>query len=66
MTRSASDSPVAAPGCAGGSSSIGQWLGGLGLADYESLLRNNGFDDLDFIVSKQLVRQYNATGQRSV
>jgi len=51
MTRSASGSPVAGPGCTGGTSSIGQWLGGLGLADYESLFCNNGFDDLDFIVS---------------
>lgn len=49
MNRSASGSPVAGPGCTGGTSSIGQWLGGLGLADYESLFCNNGFDDLDFI-----------------
>lgn len=55
MTRSASDSPVSGPGCAGGSSTVGQWLGSLGLADYESLFRSNGFDDLDFIVSSQLV-----------
>ncbi|XP_021942945.1 ankyrin repeat and SAM domain-containing protein 1A-like isoform X2 [Zootermopsis nevadensis] len=49
MTRSASSSPLAASGSTGGTSSVGQWLGGLGLADYESLLRNNGYDDLDFI-----------------
>jgi SAM domain (Sterile alpha motif). len=51
MNRSPSGSPVAGPGCAVGTSSVGQWLGGLGLADYESLFSNNGFDDLDFIVS---------------
>ena len=51
MNRSASGSPVAGPGCSGETSSIGQWLCGLGLADYESLFCNNGFDDLDFIVS---------------
>lgn len=66
MTRSASSSPLAASGSTGGTSSVGQWLGGLGLADYESLLRNNGYDDLDFIVSKHLVRRYNAKRLSSV
>jgi hypothetical protein len=51
MNRSASGSPVAAPDCGAGCSSVGQWLAGLGLGDYESLFHNNGFDDLDFIVS---------------
>lgn len=31
--------------------SVGQWLSSLGLADYESLFTNYGFDDLEFIVS---------------
>lgn len=30
---------------------IGQWLHGLGFAEYESLFMNNGYDDLEFIVS---------------
>lgn len=51
MNRSATGSPVAAPDCGAGCSSVGQWLAGLGLADYESLFHNNGFDDLEFIVS---------------
>lgn len=33
------------------STSVGQWLSTLGLADYETLFINYGFDDLDFIVS---------------
>lgn len=32
------------------STSVGQWLSTLGLADYENLFINYGFDDLDFIV----------------
>ncbi|OAD62387.1 Ankyrin repeat and SAM domain-containing protein 1A [Eufriesea mexicana] len=31
------------------STSVGQWLSTLGLADYETLFINYGFDDLDFI-----------------
>ncbi|XP_054014758.1 ankyrin repeat and sterile alpha motif domain-containing protein 1B-like isoform X3 [Hylaeus anthracinus] len=31
------------------STSVGQWLSTLGLADYETLFVNSGFDDLDFI-----------------
>lgn len=31
------------------STSVGQWLSGLNLADYESLFVNYGFDDLEFI-----------------
>ncbi|KAK1116542.1 hypothetical protein K0M31_018943 [Melipona bicolor] len=31
------------------STSVGQWLSTLGLADYENLFINYGFDDLDFI-----------------
>ncbi|XP_043672355.1 ankyrin repeat and SAM domain-containing protein 1A-like isoform X2 [Vespula pensylvanica] len=31
------------------STSVGQWLASLGLADYESLFINYGFDDLEFI-----------------
>ncbi|KAG7204762.1 hypothetical protein KM043_005175 [Ampulex compressa] len=31
------------------STSVGQWLSSLGLADYESLFVNYGFDDLEFI-----------------
>ncbi|XP_078052368.1 ankyrin repeat and SAM domain-containing protein 1A [Augochlora pura] len=31
------------------STSLGQWLSTLGLADYETLLANYGFDDLEFI-----------------
>ncbi|XP_076643715.1 ankyrin repeat and sterile alpha motif domain-containing protein 1B isoform X2 [Halictus rubicundus] len=31
------------------STSVGQWLSTLGLADYETLLTNYGFDDLEFI-----------------
>ncbi|XP_020300342.1 ankyrin repeat and SAM domain-containing protein 1A-like isoform X2 [Pseudomyrmex gracilis] len=31
------------------STSVGQWLSSLGLADYESLFTNYGFDDLEFI-----------------
>ncbi|XP_032687135.1 ankyrin repeat and SAM domain-containing protein 1A-like isoform X2 [Odontomachus brunneus] len=31
------------------STSVGQWLSSLGLADYESLFINYGFDDLEFI-----------------
>ncbi|XP_011867633.1 PREDICTED: ankyrin repeat and SAM domain-containing protein 1A-like isoform X2 [Vollenhovia emeryi] len=31
------------------STSVGQWLSNLGLADYESLFVNYGFDDLEFI-----------------
>lgn len=34
------------------STSVGQWLSSLGLADYESLFINYGFDDLEFIVSR--------------
>ncbi|XP_061932238.1 ankyrin repeat and SAM domain-containing protein 1A isoform X5 [Apis cerana] len=33
------------------STSVGQWLSTLGLADYETLFINYGFDDLDFIKS---------------
>jgi hypothetical protein len=54
MNRSASGSPVAAPDCGAGCSSVGQWLAGLGLADYESLFHNNGYDDLEFIVSSDV------------
>jgi hypothetical protein len=56
LNRSASGSPVAGPDCTGASSSVGQWLAGLGLADYESLFHNNGFDDVDFIVSSCMER----------
>lgn len=34
------------------STSVGQWLSSLSLADYESLFINYGFDDLEFIVSR--------------
>ena len=51
MNRSASNSPVATPGYNLVTSSVGQWLAGLGLVEYESLFRSNGFDELDFIVS---------------
>lgn len=37
------------------STSVGQWLSSLGLADYESLFTNYGFDDLEFIVSSTVV-----------
>ncbi|XP_054263617.1 ankyrin repeat and SAM domain-containing protein 1A-like [Macrosteles quadrilineatus] len=30
-------------------STVAQWLAGMGLADYESLFTNYGYDDLDFI-----------------
>nr|CAD7460844.1 unnamed protein product [Timema tahoe] len=42
LTHSSSNSPIVG-------SSVGQWLASLGLAEYESLFHNNGFDDLDFI-----------------
>ncbi|KAJ9588273.1 hypothetical protein L9F63_018361, partial [Diploptera punctata] len=49
MNRSASSSPVTAPGYNVVMSTVGQWLAALGLVEYESLFRSNGFDDLDFI-----------------
>ncbi|XP_063237458.1 ankyrin repeat and sterile alpha motif domain-containing protein 1B [Bacillus rossius redtenbacheri] len=42
LNRSASNSPVVG-------SAVGQWLASLGLAEYESVFHNHGFDDLDFI-----------------
>nr|CAD7601594.1 unnamed protein product [Timema genevievae] len=42
LTHSSSNSPIVG-------SSVRQWLASLGLAEYESLFHNNGFDDLDFI-----------------
>ena len=55
MNRSASNSPVTTPAYSMVTSSVGQWLAALGLAEYESLFRSNGFDDLDFIVSINVV-----------
>lgn len=43
---------------------MGQWLSSLGLADYESLFVNYGFDDLEFIVSIDAFYTYYATGRR--
>lgn len=37
---------------------VGQWLAKLNLSDYESLLLNYGFDDLEFIVSTIFQYQY--------
>ena len=31
--------------------SVGDWLEGLGLPQYENTLVANGFDDMDFVVS---------------
>ena len=36
------------------STTVGQWLANLNLADYESLFLKYGFDDIDFIVSNDL------------
>lgn len=44
LSSDSSSSPIV-------STSVGQWLSSLGLADYESLFINYGFDDLEFIVS---------------
>ncbi|XP_043479675.1 uncharacterized protein LOC122509573 isoform X1 [Leptopilina heterotoma] len=42
LTSESTNSPVV-------STTVGQWLSNLGLADYESLFVNYGFDDLEFI-----------------
>lgn len=45
------------------STSVGQWLSSLGLADYESLFINYGFDDLEFIVSRRALRAAHTAGR---
>ncbi|XP_015518771.2 ankyrin repeat and sterile alpha motif domain-containing protein 1B isoform X2 [Neodiprion lecontei] len=44
LSSDSSSSPIV-------STSVGQWLSSLGLADYESLFLAHGFDDLEFINS---------------
>lgn len=47
-------------------STVGQWLAGLGFADYESLFNNFGYDDLDFIVSTSCPHRYKSITSRTL
>ena len=43
---------------AGKAQTVGEWLHVLQLSEYESTLISNGFDDLNFMVSRYVARKH--------